>query len=114
MLAIYVSKEMDLLAIDIVGKGSISHVSVDYRDVLTRAWQIGAGAFFLVHNHPSGNPRPSQADIDYTHRMRRLSYQFDLPLLDHFVVAGPRMERVGIGMCESLESFRERMEHWDG
>ena len=95
MLAFYVTKELELLAIDIVGKGSISEVKVNFRDILARGSQVGAGAFLLVHNHPSGNPQPSQADIQFTQRLRRLSNELDLPLLDHFVVAGSRMERVG-------------------
>lgn len=98
MLAIYVTRQLDLLSIDIVGKGNVSQVTVDYREVLARASQIGAGGFFLVHNHPSGDPTPSEADINYTVRMRRLSYQLDLPLLDHFIVAGSQMRRVGPGV----------------
>jgi DNA repair protein RadC len=98
MFAIYVTKELDLLSIDIVGKGSVSQVKADYREVLARASQIGAGGFFLVHNHPSGDPTPSEADIWYTIKMRRLSYELDLPLLDHFVVAGSQMRRVGPGI----------------
>ena len=100
MLALYVTTDFEMLAIDMLGKGSISQVKVKYRDVLTRASLVGAGAFFLVHNHPSGDPRPSQADLDYTVRMKRLSYEMDMPLLDHFVVAGGRIERVGPGLFD--------------
>lgn len=96
MLALYVTKDIELLAIDIVGKGSVSQVRVNFADVLCRGRQIGAGAFLLVHNHPSGDPTPSEADIRFTHRMRRLSHELDLPLLDHFIVSGSRMERVGV------------------
>lgn len=95
MLAFFVTKELDLLAVDVIGKGSISQVKVNFRDILGRGVQLGAGAFLLVHNHPSGSPKPSKADIEFTHRLRRLSNELDLPLLDHFVVSGPRMERVG-------------------
>jgi DNA repair protein RadC len=95
MLAFYVTKALDLLAIDIVGKGSISNVKVNLADILCRGRQLGAGAFLLVHNHPGGNPKPSQADIRFTNKMRRLSNELDLPLLDHFVISGSRMERVG-------------------
>ena len=95
MLAFYVTKELELLSIDIVGKGSISEIKINFRDVLCRAAQVGAGAFLLVHNHPSGSPKPSQADVQFTQRLRRLSHELDLPLLDHFIVSGCRMERVG-------------------
>jgi len=98
MLAFYVTKELNLLAIDIVGKGSISEVPVNFAEVLCRGVQLGAGGFLLVHNHPSGDPTPSQADIRFTNRMRRLSHELDLPLLDHFVVSGARIERVGVWM----------------
>lgn len=114
MLAIYVTRELDLLAIDVIGKGSISQVRVEYKEVLTRASQIGAGAFFLVHNHPSGDPTPSKADIDYTSRLKRLSYELDLPLLDHFVVAGLLMERVGPGLYDPSPPFSKPGEKSDG
>jgi proteasome lid subunit RPN8/RPN11 len=68
----------------------------------------------LVHNHPSGNPKPSQADIRFTNRLKRLSNELDLPLLDHFVVSGSRMERVGIGICESLDDYKKRTEEGHG
>ena len=98
MLAIYVTSKLDLLSIDIVGRGSVGQVKADYREILARASQLGAGAFYLVHNHPSGNPTPSEADVNYTRRMKRLSYELELPLLDHFIVAGSQMRRVGTGI----------------
>jgi len=110
MLAFYLTKQLDLLAIDIVGKGSLSQVEVSFSDVFSRGHLIGAGAFILVHNHPSGDPRPSQADIKFTYRLKRISHDLDMPLLDHFVVAGSRMERVGIGISESSAEFKKRME----
>lgn len=95
MLAIYVTGDLDLLSIDVVGRGSRDQVKVDYREVLARASQLSAAGFFLVHNHPSGDPTPSKADIMYTARMKRLSHELDLILLDHFIIAGSQMRRVG-------------------
>ncbi len=89
-------------------------MTVDYREVLARASQIGAGGFFLVHNHPSGDPTASQADINYTLKMRRLSYLLELPLLDHFVVAGSQMRRVGPGLYGDEPEIYTRSEKSGG
>lgn len=114
MFAFYVTRDLDLLSIDIVGKGTVNQVKVDYREVLARASQLGAGAFFLVHNHPSGDPTPSEADINFTTNMRRLSYQLELPLLDHFIVTGTQMRRVGIGILGEVDEVWTLPEKSDG
>lgn len=78
-----------------MARGSVAEVSIDVGTVIYRARSIGAQGFLLVHNHPSGDPTPSSADIKVTQRLRRISSELDVPLLDHFIVAGTRMEAVG-------------------
>jgi DNA repair protein RadC len=48
-----------------------------------------------VHNHPSGNPNPSKADIQITGRLRRTSAEIEMPLLDHLIIAGDEIVSVG-------------------
>jgi DNA repair protein RadC len=48
-----------------------------------------------VHNHPSGNPKPSKADIQITGRLRRASAELEMPMLDHLIIGGDQIESVG-------------------
>jgi DNA repair protein RadC len=70
-------------------------VAVDFRQLIGRGLRIGAAGFLLVHNHLSGDPRPSAADVQVTNRLRRLSAELEMPLLDHLIVAGAKFARSG-------------------
>jgi len=60
------------------------------REVLRRALAHNAAAVIVGHNHPSGNPEPSQADRNLTHRLKTALDLLDIRLLDHFIIAdGP-------------------------
>ncbi|MCQ2174386.1 MAG: DNA repair protein RadC [Bacteroidales bacterium] len=65
--------------------GSDSTV-IDIKRVVRLALDRNASAIVLVHNHPSGNPRPSRADIDYTDKLHSAASSMDIALLDHVVV----------------------------
>ncbi len=64
---------------------------VDVKSVLRQALRQLASAVILVHNHPSGNPAPSRADIDLTQRMRAACELLDIPLRDHIILGGDDM-----------------------
>ncbi len=64
----------------------MDHAPVYPREVLRRALEISASALILVHNHPSGDPTPSRADIDMTRRLVEAAKVFDLEVHDHLVV----------------------------
>lgn len=66
--------------------GSIDSASVYPRQVVKRALAHNAAALILCHNHPSGNPEPSQADIRLTQRLRDSLEMIDVRVLDHFIV----------------------------
>ena len=95
LLALFADRELNLLSVETVGRGPISSVEVKFNAIFWRGHGLGAEAFVLVHNHPSGDPRPSHTDIRFTNRLRWLSHELDMPLLDHFIVAGGEMTRVG-------------------
>lgn len=95
LLALYLDAGMNLLAVETVAQGSVSHVDVDIRRILTRGLQLGAAGFVLVHNHPSGRPEPSQADYNITNRLFRTGDDMGCNLLDHFIVAGDELVSVG-------------------
>jgi DNA repair protein RadC len=95
LLALFVDKELNLLAVDTVARGDVSSCRVNFGQILVRAHALNAAGFILVHNHPSGNPTPSQDDVRITARLRHLSQELDLPLLDHLIIAGDKMKSMG-------------------
>jgi DNA repair protein RadC len=71
-------------------RGTIDGASVFPREVVKAALAHNAAAVILAHNHPSGNPEPSQADELITHRLRDALALLDIRVLDHVVVAGDK------------------------
>lgn len=69
-------------------RGTISCSSVHPREVVKRALALNAAAVVLAHNHPSGNPEPSQADIRLTEHLRGALGLVDVRVIDHVVVGG--------------------------
>jgi len=70
-----------------VAQGGLHGCSVDPRDVLRAALREAASAFVLVHNHPSGDPTPSDEDIELTNLVARAASVVGTPLVDHVIVA---------------------------
>ena len=95
LLALFVDKDLQLLAVDTIGRGDVSGVHVSFARILCRGHALNAAGFILVHNHPSGDPTPSADDIRTTARLAHASRELDMPLIDHLVVAGERMVSVG-------------------
>lgn len=95
LLAFYVDALLNLLSVETVAKGDVGGVAIDVGKILCRGRALRAEGFLLVHNHPSGDARPSKADIAVTVKLRRTSEEMDMPLLDHFIVAGGQMRSVG-------------------
>ncbi len=77
--------------------GSINSASVHPREVVKKALAQNAAAVILVHNHPSGDPEPSQADREITNRLNEALHIVEVRLLDHIVVG-----------LEGIVSFAER------
>ena len=69
-----------------VAKGSRDKVEVDRSAVFREAIRLGANAIVIAHNHPSGDPRPSKADIDMTIELGRAAFIIGIQLLDHVVI----------------------------
>ena len=60
------------------------------REVVKRALELHASAFIMVHNHPSGDPTPSRADIDMTREMAAAGKALGITLHDHLIIGGRR------------------------
>jgi DNA repair protein RadC len=66
--------------------GTVDHVPVYPREVAKRALELNASAIILVHNHPSGDPTPSQADILMTERVVAACDAIDVNIHDHVII----------------------------
>ncbi|WP_240504625.1 RadC family protein [Tsuneonella mangrovi] len=69
-----------------VGDGSIDEAAIHPREVVKKALEIGATAMILVHNHPSGNPEPSRADIQITRRISEAGRLLGIVVHDHVII----------------------------
>lgn len=89
------------LACETVAVGTLNSSRLTPRDVLSPVLRIGAAAFVVAHNHPSGDPSPSRADRVVTEALRSAAALLALPMLDHIIVS-----------ARGHHSFRE-VEGWD-
>jgi DNA repair protein RadC len=87
---LYLDRKNELIADEAQAKGTVDHVPVYPRDVVKRALELNASALILVHNHPSGDPTPSEADIQMTYRIRDAAEALGLVLHDHLIVGKSR------------------------
>ena len=69
-----------------VGDGTVDEAAIHPREVVKRALEIGATALILVHNHPSGSPQPSRADIQITGRIAEAGRLLGITVHDHLIV----------------------------
>lgn len=70
-----------------MSSGGGSATIIDIRDIIAKALQHKASALVLIHNHPSGNPRPGTADLQQTAALRQAADSMDIQLLDHVIVS---------------------------
>ncbi len=83
---LYLNTRNMLILDDLVGDGSIDEAAIHPREVIRRALDIGATGIILVHNHPSGSPEPSRADIEITHRIAEAGRLLGISVHDHVVI----------------------------
>jgi DNA repair protein RadC len=84
---IYLSRANKVISFEILSKGGITGVVVDPRLIFKRAFELGAVALVLAHNHPSGSIMPSKADEALTENLRQIGNLMDIPILDHLIIA---------------------------
>lgn len=85
---IFVDRQNQVLAFEKLFFGTVDSASVHPREVVKRCLQINATAIILAHNHPSGHPEPSQADIAITKSLVKALELIDVMVLDHIVIGG--------------------------
>ena len=87
-LVLFLNSQHQVIADEILFTGTIDSASVYPREVVKAALRHNAAALILAHNHPSGIPEPSQADIRLTKRVKDAAELLDISVLDHVIIAG--------------------------
>ncbi|TNF64190.1 MAG: JAB domain-containing protein [Rhodobacteraceae bacterium] len=87
---LFLDRKNVLIADEEQAKGTVDHVPVYPREIAKRALELNASALILVHNHPSGDPTPSQSDIDMTAQVQAACQALGLTLHDHLIVGRSR------------------------
>ncbi len=83
---LFLDRKNVLIADEIQQKGTVDHTPLYPREVAKRALELNASALIMVHNHPSGDPMPSKADIDMTRLVREALRPLSITLHDHLVI----------------------------
>ncbi|RMF67724.1 MAG: JAB domain-containing protein [Alphaproteobacteria bacterium] len=84
---LFLDRRNVLIADEVQQEGTVDHTPVYPREVIKRALELHASAIILVHNHPSGDPTPSQADIEMTKEIAEAARRLGIRLHDHIVVS---------------------------
>lgn len=87
---LFLDRKNVLIADEAQQTGTVDHVPVYPREVVKRALELNASALILVHNHPSGDPTPSMADIEMTNAIRDAADILGITIHDHLVIGKAR------------------------
>lgn len=83
---LFLDKKNILIADEVQQRGTVDHTPVYPREVVKRALELGASAIILVHNHPSGDPTPSKADVDMTNQIVKAAAALNIRVHDHLII----------------------------
>lgn len=94
---LFLDRKNRLIADEVLGQGTIDRAPVYPREILKRVLDLDATAIILAHNHPSGDPTPSQSDIDMTHHIIKAAEAINVTVHDHLIIGR-----------ENIVSFKSR------
>ncbi|MBM3535426.1 MAG: JAB domain-containing protein [Alphaproteobacteria bacterium] len=83
---LFLDRKNRLIADEVQQTGTVDHTPVYPREILKRALEHGASALILVHNHPSGDPTPSRADIEITREVQKAAQALGVQVHDHLII----------------------------
>ena len=83
---LFLDGKNQLIADEVIGKGTVNHTPVYPREVAKRSLELNATALILVHNHPSGDPKPSMYDIEVTAKVKQAVEALGIVLHDHLII----------------------------
>ena len=95
---LYLDRKNRIISDELLSTGTVDHVPVYPREVIKRALMLNASALILIHNHPSGDPTPSEADLSMTKEIQKGCKYLGLTLHDHIIVgAGTELSLRALG-----------------
>jgi DNA repair protein RadC len=97
---LFLDKKNQLIADEVMNRGTVDHAPVYPREVMRRALELSASSLILVHNHPSGDPSPSGADVEMTKQVVDAGRSLRITVHDHLVVG-----RDGVASLKALGLF---------
>ena len=97
---LFLDRKNQLIGDEVMGKGTVDHAPVYPREVMRRALELSASAVILVHNHPSGDPTPSSADVEMTRQVVEAGRALRIAVHDHLIAA-----RDGVASLKALGLF---------
>ncbi len=83
---LFLDTKNNLIADEVQQRGTVNHTPVYPREVIKRALILNASALIVVHNHPSGDPKPSREDIEMTQELKAAAKSLEIELHDHVVI----------------------------
>lgn len=86
LVALYLNARYELIQREIVGQGSLNSMLLTAKEIFSPALQTPCAFVILAHNHPSGDPTPSEDDIAFTTRIHEAGEVMGIPMLDHLIV----------------------------
>jgi DNA repair protein RadC len=95
---LFLDKKNQLIADEVMSQGTVDHAPVYPREVVRRALELSASAVILVHNHPSGDPTPSAADVEMTRQVVEAAKALRIEVHDHLIVG-----REGVASLKALK-----------
>ena len=84
---LFLDSKNKIIGDEVQQRGTVNHTPVYPREVVKRALELGATAIIMVHNHPSGDPSPSKADIEMTRAVADVAAKLGITVHDHIVIA---------------------------
>ena len=83
---LFLDQKNKIIADEIQQQGTVNSTPIFPREVVKRTLELGATSLIMVHNHPSGDPTPSQADIDITRKVINAAKELEIHVLDHLII----------------------------
>lgn len=93
-----------------IALGGTSSVNISVKEIVGEALKINAPKIILVHNHPTGDPTPSETDIHFTDKLYNAAMIFDVELVDHIVVGGGKFKSVFLETAKLVDLSKKRAE----
>ena len=87
---LFLDSQNNLIADEVQQKGTVNQTAIYPREVVKRGLELGASALIMVHNHPSGNPSPSEADRKMTEAVQAAGNSLNITLHDHVIIGHDR------------------------